>query len=199
MLNSMTSDHTTQPEPDCGTCPLVRPDPAAIHLAEVSRRDFVSVAMLSAIAVTLSACGGGDLSAADRLLAPGGSDSTAATPTTPSTTPTTTGNPTVGANQIGVTIASYAALANVGGIARISNSPPIALARTATGFVAYSLRCPHEGTTVSVISGSSLRCSNHGALFASTGGWSGGYRTSSLSGRGVTSNADKTFVVVNLT
>ncbi len=193
----MTSDHSAPHEPDCGTCPLVKPDPAASHLAEVSRRDFVSVALLSAIAATLSACGGGDLSAADKLLAPGNPDTTS-TPTTP-TTPTTTGNPTVGANQIGVTIASYAALANVGGIARVNNSPPIALARTATGFVAYSLRCPHEGTTVSVISGSSLRCPNHGALFASSGGWSGGYRTSSLSARGVTSNADKTFVVVSLT
>ena len=112
--------------------------------------------------------------------------------------PVATGTPTVGANQFGVTVANYPALAAVGGIAVVRTSPAIALARTATGFVAFSLRCPHEGTTVNVLSNSTLRCPNHGATFASSGSWSGGYRTGSLSARGVTSSADKTFVVVNL-
>lgn len=38
--------------------------------------------------------------------------------------------PTVGANQFGVTIANYSALATVGGVAVVRTSPPIALART---------------------------------------------------------------------
>jgi cytochrome b6-f complex iron-sulfur subunit len=165
--------------PGCGPCPI---------RDAVSRREFVSIATMSAIAVTLSACGGGELGGAAQITQP--------TPTTP--TPTTPGTPTVGANQIGVSIASYAALANVGGVAKVNNSPAIALARTATGFVAFSLRCPHEGTTVAVQSGTSLRCPNHGALFASSGTWNGGFRTSNLSQRTVKVSTDKTFVVVNL-
>lgn len=77
-------------------------------------------------------------------------------------------------------------------------SPAIALARIAAGFVAFSLRCPHAGTTVTVLSNSTLRCPNHGAAFASSGAWIGGYRTGNLSARGVTASDDKIFVVVNL-
>ncbi len=170
---------------DCGPCPV---------RDAVSRREFISMATLSAIALTLGACGGGELGGATAV-----TDPPAIPPTIPSTNPTTPGTPTVGANQIGVTVASYPALATVGGVAKVNNSPAIALARTATGFVAYSLRCTHEGTTVSVVSGTSLRCPNHGALFASTGTWSGGFRTSSLAARTVKVSTDKSFVVVNLT
>lgn len=182
---------------DCGGCPLSSGAP--VPSPELSRRDFVSVTMLAAIAATLTACGNGELTAAEKLLAAGNA-TTPATPTaTPSPTPTATGTPTVGANQFGVMIANYAALASVGGVAVVHSSPAIALARTSVGFVAYSLRCPHEGTTVSVLSNNTLRCPNHGALFAATGSWSGGYRTSNLSQRTVTASADLSFVVVNLT
>ena len=180
---------------DCGMCPLARSGADASLDRELSRRRFVSTAMLTTIAAALAACGGGELSAADKLLAP----SSTPTPTpTPSPAPVATGTPTVGANQFGVTVANFPALAAVGGIAVVRTSPAIALARTAAGFVAFSLRCPHQGTTVSVLSNFTLRCPNHGATFASSGTWSGGYRTGSLSARGVASSADKTFVVINL-
>lgn len=176
--HAAAGDHAHAEVHDCGPCPV---------RDAVSRRDFVSMATLSAIAMTLTACGGGELGGVTEPV------------TTPVTTPTTPGTPTVGSNQIGVNVSAYAALANVGGVAKVNSSPPIALARTASGFVAYSLRCTHEGTTVSIQSGTSLRCPNHGALFSSTGAWSGGFRTSSLASRTVQVSADKTFVVVNLT
>ena len=150
----------------------------------------MSAATLSAIALTLSACGGGELGAGDRVTAPG---------PTPTPTPSPT-NPPVGLNQIGVTVASYPALLTVGGVARVNNSPPIAVARTAAGFVAYSLRCPHAGTAVTAQAGNTWRCNNHGALFGSNGAWTGGQqRTTNLVSRGITANASNTFVVVNLT
>jgi Rieske Fe-S protein len=172
-------------EPDCTACPLQQ--------SAVSRRDFLSAAMLTTIAATLTACGGGELGGGDEITAP-------ATPSTPSTptTPAVPGNPTVGANQIGVTIASFPALAVVGGVAKVSSNPAVALARTSTGFVAYSLRCPHAGTTVTIGTNNALRCPNHGATFSSTGVWTGGQRSSNLVARTVTANTAKTFVVVNL-
>jgi Rieske Fe-S protein len=170
-------------EPDCTACPLQH--------AAVSRRDFLSAAMLTTIAATLTACGGGELGGGDEITAP-------STPSTPAT-PAVPGNPTVGANQIGVTIASFPALAVVGGVARVNSNPAVALARTSTGFVAYSLRCPHAGTTVNVATSGALRCPNHGATFSSTGAWTGGQPSANLAARGVSANAAKTFVVVNLT
>ena len=195
LLDSMPDPLDQHTPDDCAGCPLITAETAP--RADFSRRDFVSAAMLAAIAATLAACGNGELTAAEKLLAAG--DSTTPSTPTPTPTPTPTGTPTVGANQFGVTVANYAALASVGGVAVVRSSPAIALARTSYGFVAYSLRCPHEGTTVSVLSNNTLRCPNHGALFASTGSWSGGYRTGSLSARTVTASADLSFVVVNLT
>src|ERR1041385_4932622 len=53
---------------------------------------------------------------------------------------------------------NYPTLANVCGIVRVNEtSSPVALERTGTdSFVAYSLVCPHEGTTVSVTSSTSI-------------------------------------------
>jgi Rieske Fe-S protein len=83
-----------------------------------------------------------------------------------------------------VPVANHPALANVGGIVRISETnTPIALERTgASTFVAYSLVCPHEGGTVNVSSGSSIPfvCPVHGAQFNASGSNVGGQRTSSL-------------------
>jgi Rieske Fe-S protein len=82
----------------------------------------------------------------------------------------------------------------------VNSNPPVALARTATGFVAYSLRCPHSGTTVTIQGTTSWKCNNHGALFNGLGAWTGGQqRTTNLVARNVTPNANNTFVVVNLT
>ena len=83
-----------------------------------------------------------------------------------------------------VSIANHPALANTGGIVRVSETnTPIALERTgATTFVAYSLVCPHEGGTVGVTSSSSIPfvCPVHGAEFSASGANVGGQRTSSL-------------------
>ena len=98
-----------------------------------------------------------------------------------------------------MTISAYPALANVGGVAKVNASPAVGLARTATGFVAYSLRCPHQGTTVNIVGTASWRCPNHDALFNGTGAWTGGQSTTNLVPRTVTPNSDNTFVVVNLT
>ena len=56
----------------------------------------------------------------------------------------------------------------------------MAVVRTGTNaFVALSRTCPHQGETVN-ISGSGFYCPGHGATFNSTGGWTGGQRTSNL-------------------
>jgi Rieske Fe-S protein len=82
---------------------------------------------------------------------------------------------TVTAAGLRVTIASWPALANVGGVAGsvgTVNGGPVAIARTgASSFLAFSMRCPHAGTTVNVVNNASFRCPNHGALFDGTGAW----------------------------
>ena len=83
-----------------------------------------------------------------------------------------------------VPLANHPALANIGGIVRVTEtSSPVALERTgASTFVAYSLVCPHEGSTVNVTSSTSVPflCPNHGAQFNASGANVGGQRTGSL-------------------
>ena len=125
--------------------------------SSTSRREFLTATAASAVAALLAtACGGG-----------GASDSTGVVNTGPVT--------------LSVQVANYAALANVGGIARVdSGGTPIAAVRTgASTFAAFSLICPHFGCTVG-INGSAFLCPCHGARFASTGAWTGGQRTSNL-------------------
>ncbi len=129
----------------CGSC--------AVRENAVTRRDFVSMATMSAVAIALTACGGA------------GGDS--------STGPGSTGTFTVKPGD-------YAALANIGSAVKVRNSPAVALAKTATGFVAFSLACPHQGTTVVIDSDFSMFCPNHGAMFTAAGAWIGGQPTSSL-------------------
>ncbi len=72
-----------------------------------------------------------------------------------------------------VNIAAWPALANVGGISGSVgnvNGGPVAVVRTSdTSFSAFSMVCPHAGTTINVINGTSFRCPNHGALFSANG------------------------------
>jgi Rieske Fe-S protein len=74
-----------------------------------------------------------------------------------------------------VTLAAWPALANVGGVAGSVgnvNGGPVAVSRTGpTSFAAFSMRCPHAGTTINVVNGTSFRCPNHGAQFNSQGQW----------------------------
>jgi len=82
---------------------------------------------------------------------------------------------TVTAAGLVVTLAAWPALANVGGVAGSVgnvNGGPVAVTRlSATSFAAFSMRCPHAGTTINVINGTSFRCPNHGAQFNSAGVW----------------------------
>lgn len=133
----------------------------AIASAALSRRDFVSQATLAAVAVALSGCGGGS---------DGG---TTAPPFVP--------RPPVLPAPLVITLAGFPALANVGGVARVSSQPAIALARTSGGLVGFSLECTHAGTLVDLRQNSTFKCPNHGAEFAFDGTWTGGeQQTSSL-------------------
>ena len=121
----------------------------------MDRRDFLGKSSLGALAVLA----GSSCTAADSIAGPGlGSG-----------------------NDVVVTLADYPVLASPGGIARISGvSPPLALVNEGDDtFSAFSLRCPHAGTTVQV-SGSSFVCPNHGARFDGHGTWTGGQRSSNL-------------------
>ena len=91
-----------------------------------------------------------------------------------------TTTPTVPANSQ-INLASYPALANVGGVAMVSVSgAPVAIVRTSTtSFIALSRVCPHQGGIVQQ-SGSRFVCPQHGATFDLNGTWIGGQRTSSL-------------------
>ncbi|MEQ1691652.1 MAG: Rieske (2Fe-2S) protein [Gemmatimonas sp.] len=123
-------------------------------LTVLDRREFLAQSTLMALgALVASACG----------------DGLSGSPTGP------------GAVNVTVQIASYTALAAIGGIARLNGTgTPIAVVHsTSTTYRAFSLICPHAGTTVG-ITGASFRCPNHGATFASTGSWTGGERTSGL-------------------
>jgi len=123
--------------------------------AGVNRREFLATSSALAITAVLAACG---------------SDSEEGS--------TTTAPRNVNAT---VTLANYAALGTVGGIAVVSGAgTPIAVVRaSATQYRAFSLICPHAGTTVA-INGAGFRCPNHGATFNASGAWTGGERTNGL-------------------
>ncbi len=139
----------------CAHCGCGESDGGADERRVASRREFLTVSAASAMAALLaSACGGaGD------------------------TTPTTVTGPVA----LQVQVSNYPALANVGGIAEVDSGRfPIGVVRTsADTFAAFSLICPHRGCTVGIV-GSGFRCPCHGAQFSSTGAWTGGQRTTSL-------------------
>lgn len=126
----------------------------------VTRRDFIASSTLAAVAAMLAACGDGQIgmSSPTGLALPGG------------------------AGALTVNVADFPALANVGGMARVDGGigAPVALVRTGTSsFAAFSLVCPHQGSTVN-ISGAGFRCPNHGATFDASGTWTGGQRASNM-------------------
>jgi Rieske Fe-S protein len=133
-----------------------------------SRREFLAKTTLAAVAALLgAACGNGQIGAGlptDVGLGTG-------------TSGTTSSN-----GKLIVTVASFSALSAVGGVARVDGNTraPVAVARTgASTFVALSMICPHQGTTVDIVSGGFF-CPNHGARFTTSGSWAGGQPTSSL-------------------
>jgi Rieske Fe-S protein len=125
----------------------------------VSRRTFISRSTLAAVAAVLaSACGDGII---------GGSG-----PTAPATLPT---------GGLILKLSDYPALATVGAIVRVDTaSGPLAVVHGgATTYMAFSMICPHQGTTIN-IQGSGFVCPNHGARFDASGTWTGGQATSNL-------------------
>jgi len=88
--------------------------------------------------------------------------------------------PALGSDVL-VTLSDYPGLSATGVAVRLSGvSPPVALVREGPDtFAAFSLRCPHQGTTVEV-TGAGFVCPNHGARFAADGRWVGGQKTSGL-------------------
>jgi Rieske Fe-S protein len=123
----------------------------------LGRRDFLARSGMLAVAAALAgACGDGQIGGS--ITDPGGN------------------------GVLTVNTTEYPALATVGNIVRVSGtSRPIALVRSSsTRIRAFSMVCPHQGTTINVLNGTSFRCPNHGANFASTGQWTGGERTRSL-------------------
>ena len=120
----------------------------------IARRDFVTGAAAALAAMALAACG---TTATDFLTSPGTLSSTS------------------------IKVSDFPALANVGGVATTSASGiPIAIVRTsASSFSAFSRICPHQGTTIDVLS-NEFQCPRHGATFNLSGQWIGGQRTSDL-------------------
>ena len=130
-------------------------------LPVIDRRAFLAQSTVMALGTMVaSACGGDD-------------------------GPSSPGNVNVTVNP-----ATYPALANVGGIARLSGtSTPIAVVRSsASSYRAFWLVCPHQGSTVG-INGTSFLCPGHGAMFSGTGTWIGGQQTSNLHEFTVTADA----------
>jgi nitrite reductase/ring-hydroxylating ferredoxin subunit len=89
-----------------------------------------------------------------------------------------------------ISLASNPKLATVGGVVTLSvDGSPVAVVReSTTTFAAFSLVCPHQGSTVQAQT-SRFYCPGHGATFSLTGQWTGGERTSNLRSYPVTYDA----------
>ena len=139
--------------------------------SHMHRREFLAATTIAAVLATLEACG--------NMTGPGGFSGASGGPLT-------------------ITIANFGALATVSGIARVDggNGAPTALVRSgASSFLALSMVCTHQGTTINV-TGSSFTCPNHGARFAANGSWTGGQPTSGLQSYGTTFDATAGTVLI---
>lgn len=138
---------------DCRTTCALHAEDAA----DPSRRRFVSAALLASVGAFLVACGDGNIGGA-----------TAPVTCTAALTDDDAGDDDGGTGAGGgcgtpppagglvVTIASVAALATDGGIARVDtgSTGPIAAVRVnATTYRAFSMACTHAGTTVNIVAG----------------------------------------------
>lgn len=124
-----------------------------LHRGEptVDRLTFFKQSAAAIAALALAACG---------------SDGTTAPTTLSSTT---------------VSLASNPKLATVGGVVTLTiDGSPVAIVRESTStFAAFSLVCPHQGSTVQAQT-SRFYCPGHGATFDLNGKWTDGERTSNL-------------------
>ena len=80
-----------------------------------------------------------------------------------------------------ISLASNPKLATVGGVVTMNiDGAPVAIVRESTSsFAAFSLICPHQGSTVQAQT-TRFYCPGHGAMFDLNGQWIGGQRTSNL-------------------
>lgn len=152
-----------------------QPCPLRDGVVDPDRRRFLSSALAASILGVLAACGDGNIGGVtgnddDDDIGGGGGG---------------------GTTGLVVTLANFSALTSDGGIARVDGGvgTPTAVVRiSATSYRAFSLVCPHAGTTVNIVSGG-FRCPNHGATFTSTGAVTSGPATRGLTERSVTLNA----------
>lgn len=146
------------------------PSPCA-GCARVDRRQFLASASVLSLGALVTACGDGVI---------GGPESFPAFPDTPFT----------------VDPRALTALQTVGGrtVVQQGTTAPVLLERSAGGYRAWSLACPHRGTIVSV-ERDGFRCPNHGAVFNADGIWQSGQPTTDLEAVGVRVNADGTLSV----
>lgn len=142
-------------------CPLR--DQTPVHSVDHDRRRFLSATLAASVVAILSACGDDGPLGADDDGDTGGGGST----------------PT---DRLTVVVTNFPPLAADGGIARVDggSSTPIAVVRVnATTYRAFSMVCPHAGTTINITTGG-FRCPNHGAVFNSAGVRTGGQVTTDL-------------------
>ncbi len=114
---------------------------------------------------------------------------------------------TVVAAGLAVTLASWPPLANIGGaVGSVGNMAGVGVAVVRTGansFAAFSMRCPHQGTTIRVENynntGSAFHCPSHTALWNSAGQLipASRQRTSSLTALSVTYTPGDTVLYVS--
>lgn len=142
-------------------CPLR--DHPQVPSVDQDRRRFLSATLAASVAAILTACGdGGPL---------GGDDDD-----------DTGGGGSIPTGQLTVVLSNFSALAADGGIARVDGGSgnPVAVVRVnATTYRAFSMVCPHAGTTINITTGG-FRCPNHGAVFNSAGVRTGGQVTTDL-------------------
>jgi Rieske Fe-S protein len=140
----------TADAPCAGLCAL-RPN-------TMDRRAFLSAAAIASVTLALTACGDGQIGG---LTGPGSLGLAGGTLT--------------------LNLADFGALSSIGGVARVTQTgTPIAVYRSgASTFEAFSMRCPHQGTTIRITS-TGFTCPNHSARFGKDGIWLGGKSTSNL-------------------
>lgn len=126
--------------------------PAGRLMALTDRRGFIAQGAAALAMLALAACGGDNATAPDTL---------------PATT---------------ITLADNPSLTAVGGVlvTSINGSPVAVVHESASTFSAFSLICPHQGSTVQSVGASGFFCPGHGARFDLAGQWIGGQHTSNL-------------------
>ena len=140
---------------------------------DTERRRFLSAALAASVLGVLTACGDGNIGGLDDDPPAGG------------------GGGGGGGAPLTITVANFVPLRTDGGIARVDagSGTPIAVVRvSASSYRAFSLVCPHAGTTVNV-EANGFRCPNHGATFAANGNVTGGPAPTGLTELTATYNA----------